>query len=217
VASYDVASSICLALVTGVTLYFITSSDSCSYVDDILSAQGLPNPPLVQKVYWAFTEGAVATALLKSGGSDALGALQSVSICASLPYTIAICFLCTSLWRALKIDQGEDDIMHGRQWATDSLDIFEGFNPCPANSVVTPRSPAMERLKSLIKATLAPFHGMYKASKGINGDGIRAKMDGILGFVWFILWIAFVGLSAKDGEWTCIGWSFYMFLVLHIT
>ena len=58
---------------------------------------------------------------------------------------------------------------------------------------------------------------MYNASKGINGDGIRAKMDGMLGFVWFILWIVFVGLSAKDGEWTYIGWSFYMFLVLHIT
>jgi len=42
--------------------------------------------------------------------------------------------------------------MHGRQWATDTLDIFEGFNPCPANGVVAPRFPAMERLKSLIKA-----------------------------------------------------------------
>ena len=68
------ASSICLALVTGVSLYFITSSDSGSYVDDILSAQGLPNPPLIQKIYWAFTEGAVATALLKSGGGNALQA-----------------------------------------------------------------------------------------------------------------------------------------------
>ena len=27
-----------------------------SYVDDILAAQGLPNPPLVQKIFWAFTE-----------------------------------------------------------------------------------------------------------------------------------------------------------------
>ena len=28
---------------------------------------------------------------------NALGALQSVSICAGLPYTLAICFLCVSL------------------------------------------------------------------------------------------------------------------------
>ena len=47
--------------VVGVSLYFITSSDSGSYVDDILAANGLPNPPIVQKVFWAFTEGAVAT------------------------------------------------------------------------------------------------------------------------------------------------------------
>ena len=30
-----------------------------SYVDDVLAAQGLPNPPLIQKIFWAFTEGAV--------------------------------------------------------------------------------------------------------------------------------------------------------------
>jgi choline-glycine betaine transporter len=47
----------------------------------------------------------VATALLKVGGDDAIGALRAVSICSGLPYTVALCCLCTSLWRALKIDQ----------------------------------------------------------------------------------------------------------------
>jgi choline-glycine betaine transporter len=57
----DAAGNICQALDWG------------SYVDDILAAQGLPNPPIIQKIFWALTEGAVATALLKAGGSNALG------------------------------------------------------------------------------------------------------------------------------------------------
>jgi hypothetical protein len=42
--------------------------------------------------------------------------------------------------------------MHGRQWATDSLDIFDCFNPGPANQVVAPRFSPADRIHSLTKA-----------------------------------------------------------------
>ena len=80
-------TALCLV---GVALYFVTSSDSGSYVDDIISANGLPNPPLFQKFFWAFTEGAVATGLLTAGGNNSLKALQAVSICAGLPCTYSL-------------------------------------------------------------------------------------------------------------------------------
>jgi BCCT family betaine/carnitine transporter len=56
--------------------------------DDILAANGMPNLSLVQKIFLAFTEGAVATGLLKAGGDNALGALQAVSICAGTVGTL---------------------------------------------------------------------------------------------------------------------------------
>eukprot|EP00854_Cymbomonas_tetramitiformis_P017014 gene17014-20227_t len=65
-----------LFIVTNLIIYFITSSDSGSWVDDSLSANGHPHPPVIQKVYWCCTEGAVATALLVAGGSNSLSALQ---------------------------------------------------------------------------------------------------------------------------------------------
>ena len=40
----------------GITLYFVTSSDSGSFVDDIISAQGHENPPWIQRIYWAVTK-----------------------------------------------------------------------------------------------------------------------------------------------------------------
>ena len=47
-----------------IILYFVTSSDSGSLVIDCLSSNGDPDPPRIQRVFWALMEGATATALL---------------------------------------------------------------------------------------------------------------------------------------------------------
>eukprot|EP00116_Pleurobrachia_bachei_P003041 sb/3463303/ len=60
----------------GIVLYFVTSADSGSLVIDIMAANGDQNPPRAQRIFWAFSEGAAATALLWAGGNDALIALQ---------------------------------------------------------------------------------------------------------------------------------------------
>ena len=62
--------------IISLVLYFVTSSDSGSLVIDCLSANGHPDPPVIQRIFWAVTEGACATGLLVAGGSKALTALQ---------------------------------------------------------------------------------------------------------------------------------------------
>ena len=156
--------------VVGIALYFITSSDSGSYVDDIIAANGLPNPPLCQKVFWAFTEGAVASGLIKAGGSVGLSALQAVSICAGLPYTFALCYLCTSIWRGLKIDQGEADVCAAAQWSTGTLDAWDWFKPGSANDFAPARHGAPERVASLVRAVFCPFLGIRKAARALYDD-----------------------------------------------
>ena len=54
----------------GIVLYFVTSSDSGSLVIDCLASNGDPDPPAVQRVFWATMEGATATALLVAGGKE---------------------------------------------------------------------------------------------------------------------------------------------------
>ncbi|XP_028401735.1 uncharacterized protein LOC114524762 [Dendronephthya gigantea] len=97
-----------LSLAT-IVLYFVTSSDSGSLVIDCLSANGSPEPPVLQRIFWALTEGACATALLKAGGRDALDALQTVSIAGGLIYTVIICFMCISIWKVVKEEAGESN------------------------------------------------------------------------------------------------------------
>jgi hypothetical protein len=208
-------------LLVGITLYFITSSDSGSYVDDVISANGLANPPIGQKVFWCWTEGAVAIALLRGGyesGQNALGAVQAVSIVAGLPFTVAICFMCTSIWRALKIDSGDADICHANMFSTGTLDIFDLYRTGPADGPSTARYTFAERLTNYAQSIFAPFIGIFKTCESLFGGGsVLAVLHGVINFSFFILWLVFLIVSGSDSDYAWIGWTFYMFMAFQIS
>lgn len=89
-----------LAVIVVVT-FFVTSSDSGSLVIDTITGGGHPHPPVIQKVFWALLEGAVAAALLYAGG---LRALQSAAITTGLPFALALLVMAYCLFKALRRD-----------------------------------------------------------------------------------------------------------------
>ena len=93
----------CTLAIMVVIFFFVTSSDSASLVIDIITSGGQKNPPVWQKVFWAFAEGLVAIILLMTGG---LVALQTGVITTALPFGIVMLFVCYSLWKALRTDTG---------------------------------------------------------------------------------------------------------------
>lgn len=133
----------------GIVLYFVTSSDSGSLVIDCLSANGDPKPPVLQRIFWALTEGATATALLNVGGDEALNALQTVSIASGVPYTILLCFMCVALWRAVKIEAGDLDA-NGPQFTTNLLDVLS--------------APTTESVLKVFLSVVAPWYCMGVAA-----------------------------------------------------
>jgi len=90
-----------------VVTFFVTSSDSGSLVNDMVTSGGHPNPPRSQRIFWAFAEGIVAIVLLSSGG---LIALQTASIASGLPITILLLFTCYGLVKAFRVDDGMDGV-----------------------------------------------------------------------------------------------------------
>lgn len=94
-----------------IILYFITSSDSASYVVDMLAANGTPEPPMTQRVFWAMSEGAAACALLASASDDtpdaALKAVQALPIILGLPFTFIFFWMCQGLLIVCKEEAGE--------------------------------------------------------------------------------------------------------------
>ena len=93
----------CTLAILVVMFFFVTSSDSASLVIDIITSGGQKNPPVWQKVFWAFSEGFVAIILLLTGG---LIALQTGVIVTALPFAVVLLFVSYSLWKALKTDTG---------------------------------------------------------------------------------------------------------------
>lgn len=79
--------------------FFITSSDSGSFVIDMMTSGGALNPPTIQKIYWAFMEGLVAAVLLLVGG---LKALQTASINIALPFSFVIILMAVCLFKSLR-------------------------------------------------------------------------------------------------------------------
>ncbi len=88
-----------------VVVFFITSSDSGSFVDDMVTSGGDPHPPRAQRVFWAVSEGAVAMTLLLAGG---LQALRTASLTSGLPMAVVLLAAAYGFWRA-----GARDLAHG--------------------------------------------------------------------------------------------------------
>lgn len=99
---YPLAKPITLLIIVMIVLWFVTSSDSASFVIDMLTSGGDANPPKVQRLFWAGTEGVIAAVLLAAGG---LGALQAASIVSGFPFAIVIVIMLYSLLRGLSRDR----------------------------------------------------------------------------------------------------------------
>lgn len=84
-----------------ITLFFVTSSDSASFVIDMLTAGGDPDPPKAQRVFWATTEGLVGAVLLLTGG---LTAMQTFQLTTGLPLAVILLAMCVSLVKGLRAD-----------------------------------------------------------------------------------------------------------------
>ncbi|WP_372892822.1 BCCT family transporter [Rhodosalinus sp.] len=84
-----------------ILMFFVTSSDSGSLVDDMVTSGGDPHPPKAQRVFWALSEGAVAATLLILGG---LSAIRNAAISLGLPMSVLLIAAGIALWRNLQQD-----------------------------------------------------------------------------------------------------------------
>ena len=190
----DLGTFLSVVSLIAIILYFVTSSDSGSLVIDCLSANGDPDPPVPQRVFWALTEGATATALLYVGGTDALQALQAVSIAAGLPYTILLCFMCVALWRAVQME-AEDLDPFGPQWR---VSLFAPIS-----------SPSWESTYKFLLAVLAPWYVIgFAAEKRKASSSKVLACNMLLMGVPFYAWIGMmiVELIPVKGI-SYVGWA----------
>lgn len=175
-----------------IILYFVTSSDSGSLVIDCISANGFGEPPVIQRIFWALTEGATATALLVAGGKDSLQALQSVSVICGLPFTLVINFTCVAIWRVVREEMGEIDPMYGK-WATGAWDID-----------------TKRKLKTILLSIPFPWLVLARVQMKLDKkDDLKSLICNCIFFAFpFYLWMVLLVCSAAiDGSFAYIGWA----------
>jgi choline/glycine/proline betaine transport protein len=108
VAMFELLAALPLATLTAIVtmiviaVFFVTSSDSGSYVIDMIASGGNPNPPRSHRVFWAVIEGVVAGTLLIAGGDAALGALQAGAVSTGLPFAVVLIFVMVGLIKGLR-------------------------------------------------------------------------------------------------------------------
>ena len=191
----DLGLFLSIVSLVSIALYFVTSSDSGSLVIDCLSANGDPEPPVVQRIFWALTEGACATALLYAGGKEALNALQTVSIGSGVPYTILICFMCVALWRAVKMEAGDID-PNGPTFKTGLLDVFT--------------NPTTRSVFKTILAIFVPWYFMGFAAYKVGGPKARKCTHMFTLASLFYISILLLALEPLVAGITYVGWTVLM-------
>jgi choline/glycine/proline betaine transport protein len=92
------ASVLSVVAIVLIVVFFVTSSDSGSFVVDMIASGGDPNPPVWSRTFWAALEGVIAAVLLVAGG---LAALQTMAILVALPFSIVMVLMVWATTRAL--------------------------------------------------------------------------------------------------------------------
>ena len=95
---FPAANALVALGILSVAIFFITSSDSGTYVNGMLTSGGQLNPPYQLRITWGIVEGAIAAILLFAGG---LGALQSASIVGGFPFMIVMFLMLYCLMKSL--------------------------------------------------------------------------------------------------------------------
>ncbi|MCH8520193.1 MAG: BCCT family transporter, partial [Nanoarchaeota archaeon] len=89
-----------LAVILVIT-FFVTSSDSGSYVIDLITSGGKNNSVKSQRAFWSILQGLTASVLLLGGG---LIALQTAVITMAVPFSIILVLMCWSLLKGLQTE-----------------------------------------------------------------------------------------------------------------
>merc|ERR1712137_413710 len=182
--------------------------------DDIISASGLSahKIPPWQKVFWCCTEGLVAVALVANfdkDGTQHLKSLQAVSIIIGLPFTGLLCMMVPSLYRIIKKEAGDEDIVTWKRFNTQLLDILELFNP----KKPSPYKPT-EHLKYLLTSLFVPFVPVKKGFQNafpnspLFSVGIAVCAQALL-----LAWIIFMICEVEEKDLYVLGWLCYISLV----
>merc|ERR1711871_410873 len=211
---------LCGLSIFSLIVYFCTSSDPGSLVIDIMASNGKADASVLQRIFWAFNEALLCTALIVASetddglfGNGSLRAFQAGSICCGLPFTVVLCLICVALHRALCEDERKAAGIPepaGGKW---KMSIFGGvFNFMEVlfslGTCGKEMFPTINDIALFLGAGIAPEVLIFLIARKQSPDGIVWPLIyTVVGGLSYYCWI---GLLASDLEYSWgVGWVFY--------
>lgn len=204
-------------------IYFITSSDSGSLIVDTLASNGAEEHHWLQRVFWAFTEGAVATGLLVAGGDQSLRALQAASIVFGLPFNFFIFFMCWSVHKMCVVLEEHEDgrnvdekmLLPKKIWKMPVFggifDILEYIVSCGAiHKELGVELPTKQCVVGFVKNLLLPFLSLRSVYDAIDSKDKKKTVNFLTTAAYAILhftWIALFICGTINHGFVAFGWT----------
>ncbi|MDO6476381.1 choline BCCT transporter BetT [Alteromonas sp. 1_MG-2023] len=163
--NFPFSSVLTLLAVLMVVIFFVTSCDSGAMVVDMLCSNGRNDTPLWQRIYWAVSVGVVASILLYAGG---LGALQTMTIVAALPFSVILLVALFGLMKALRVEDYKRESMQISGFQTSTGDSDKNWRSRLENIVSFPNKKAVKRF--LDKTVLPAFNDVKAEFGKLNFD-----------------------------------------------
>lgn len=96
---YPIGTILSFLTIVVISIFFITSADSATFVLGMFSTGGQLNPSNVVKITWGLILSAMAAIVLYSGGLDGF---QNMLIIAALPFSIILMLMVISFYKTIK-------------------------------------------------------------------------------------------------------------------
>jgi hypothetical protein len=161
-------------------------------------------------VVWCWTEGIVAIALLLApDNSSALSAVRNVSIIIGLPFTGLLCMMVPCLWRCIKKEAGDEDIIKSYRFNTQLLDFLECFQPAGPRPC-----PPSKHIVCILTGLFVPGVNIFMINKKLYPDSMAYTLFvTIVGQVLYYAFLIFhIAESGTAGMHT-IGWLCFLFFL----
>lgn len=212
--------------IVGLAIYFATSSDSGSLVVDHLASNGRKDHHWLQRLFWAVTEGALATSLLAAGGSKALGAVQAASIIGGLPFAVMLLYIMQTIYQMgmhslenpddyeLAFDSKEfkreftfpifGGIFNTLEW------VFSGGNVNPKRKALQMDNVSGVQLVEFFKALFVPFLSLSQILSAAYPKNTKKNMASVAAYsIMYYGWIGMFIAYGVNKAWLPVAWTLF--------
>jgi hypothetical protein len=191
---------------------------------DHLASNGRKHHRWLQPLFWAVTEGAVATTILSAGGKNALESVQAASIVCGLPFVFLLLFVMQSIQAFCEQAAVSDDVQEYKPSAQNefSFPVYGGvFNACEwlvSLGTVHPMrvekgmdKPTIFHFVEFVKGLCIPSFSLGQVLSVVYPR--NAKKNAVFVAVYTVLFYGWIAIFAASGKYPGLsgpGWAMFL-------